>query len=73
MNEAVTIERTRAERVYAFLEGFAEYGYRFGLPDDLREFAEGYLQADDTRPSSWGLAGDPLPGDLDPGEPEAGR
>ncbi len=55
MSDTVTISRNRAERIWVFLSEFADYGYRFGLPDDLRELVSDCLVGEDTHRSAWGL------------------
>lgn len=56
MSERVEIDRNRAERVCLFLTEFADYGYRFGLPDDLMQLVNDCLVAEDTHADSWGIA-----------------
>ena len=55
MSDTVTISRNRAERVHLFLNEFAEYGYRFGLPKDLMELVGDCLIGEDTHASAWGI------------------
>ena len=56
--ETVTISFDRAHRMWVFLNELADYGYRFGLPDEVMELIGDCLNGEDTKQSSWGIGKD---------------